>query len=442
MDDTNFDDLLKSKFDNYEHPDLGPAALATFHTRVLSFPSVPWYAKYRTEVFVTISFIFFSLLNGFIVWYSVRENANKTAELEKVVSRKIVDSLTLVINKLNADHLDSPMTMNQSYKGEITVADNKHTIVNQNHTVIKNSTAFDTNSKLHLGMVASLNSRIFDRLSEEGVVEVKDGEVYLIIDRIRQVPRGSHTLNSPSRVAIIYENDTINSGIENVLPVSRLTHRISLKMINRIAEQKYTTGIGINLTPHFDLVSMAYSQGLGSTVPRIGITAEWIVSPHWSIETSVDYLTTKMTIDKNFQSFSGLDLNTELGSLDHAEISTRALSTPLDVKYRWWLTQKHQFVIKAGYTPYFSLRTQYVYNYPYPGRPVDSDLTISTMEQKDQSGYYGGTSTIAVGLSRVIKRKNQFEVVLFYEKSLGKVGLEKLGMQLFGVRTAYSFRVK
>ena len=50
--------------------------------------------------------------------------------------------------------------------------------------------------------------------------------------------------------------------------------------------------------------------------------------------------------------------------------------------------------------------------------------------------------SVAIGASRLWHGRNQMEVALFYEKSLGSVGPQRLGMQLFGVRAAYSIRVK
>ena len=115
---------------------------------------------------------------------------------------------------------------------------------------------------------------------------------------------------------------------------------------------------------------------------------------------------------------------------------------PISFKYRWWLSRQHQLVLRAGYTPYLSLRSQYLYSYPYPGRPVDSDLTINTSEQLDQKKFYGNTLTVSAGITKSLKKSKKFETSLFYEKSLGSVGSQKLDMQLFGVRTALWFNLK
>ncbi len=449
MDDNNFDDLLKDKFEGYEHPDIGPNALASFHDHMSSFPSLPWYSKYRTEAFVAASFILFTLLNGFILWYGFDKKENNVADLNRELSHEVIDSLTMVINQLKSNQQQpSVFIINPTDKKVAQFTEAQNTIASQDNIKNTGNSILNTNTKFHLGTISSLPLDILERLEEEDVLETKDGEAYLLItDRIRQIRHTSYTFESPSHLNIIYESDTLEAdeSTENIkldLPSVRLKNRISSKMVNKIEAHNYTNGIGINLAPHLDAVKSVYSQGSGSLAPRLGLTAEWIVSPHWSFETSVDYLSTKFTINENFQSLNLPNLNPELGNPESVEITTRTLSLPVNLKYRWWLTRKHQLVIKAGYTPYFSLRNEYLYQYPYPGRPAESDLTINTLEQKDNRGFYAGTLNVALGISKLVKKKNQFETALFYENSLGNVGQQNLTMQLFGIRTAYSFRIK
>jgi hypothetical protein len=449
MDDNSFDDLLKDKFEGYEHPDIGPIALTSFHDHMSSFPSLPWYSKYRTEVLVTASFILFTLLNGFIVWYGFDKKENDATDLNNGLRHQVIDSLTMVINQLKTSQQQpSVFIINPTDKkmAELTVA--QDAIASQDNTKNPGNSIHNNNTKFHLGTISSLPPDILQRLEEEDVLETKDGEAYLLIsDRVRQIRHTSYTFESPSHLNIIYENDTTETAesTENIkldLPSIKLKSRMSSKMVNKIESHNYTKGIGINLAPHLDAVKSAYSEGSGSLTPRLGLTAEWIVSPHWSFETSVDYLNTKFTVNENLQSLNLPNLNPELGNPESVEITTRTLSLPVNLKYRWWLTRKHQLVIKAGYTPYFSLRNEYLYQYPYPGRPADSDLTINTLEQKDNRGFYGGTLNVALGISKLVKKKSQFEAALFYENSLGNVGQQNLAMQLFGIRTAYSFRIK
>ncbi len=451
MDDSTFDDLLKDKFERYEHPDIGPDALASFRDHMSSFPSISWYTKYRTEVYVTASFLLFTLLNGYILWYSFDKREGNTTELSNGSSHQVIDSLTMVINQLSTNEKQPAVfIISPTDKKRAQFENTKITTASASQDNIKNAdgTTLDTSAKLHLGTIASLPPDILERLDEEGILEQRDGQAYLLInDRLRQIRPSSFAFETPSEIAIIYENDTLQSDesldkVKFKLPAIRLKNRISSKVINEIEDRKYNTGVGIVLTPHLDVVKSAYSQGSGAITPRLGLTAEWIVSRHWSVETSIDYLSTKFTTYENFQSLDLPNLNPELGSPESVEIRTRTLSLPINLKYRWWLTRKHQLAIKAGYTPYFSLRDEYLYQYPYPGRPADSDLTINTQEQKDVRRYYGGTLNIALGITRVVNKKDQFEAALFYENSIGNVGQQNLTMQLFGIRTAYSFRIK
>ena len=444
MDDKNFDDLLKSKFQDYEYPELGAEAVAAFHNRAASFQTAPWYTRYRTLLYIAASGLLFTLLNGSIAWYGIHATENNLTKAKTETDHTEIDSLTSVIAQLKSlQQKPSVYIINPSGKQDATLQSDTHGEDNHN-TWDNTSSSRHTDSKLYLGGVASLPVDILQRLNEEGVLETKDGEAYLLItDNLKQIRHKSYTVDLQSPLTAL--EDTAASDEPEVkvkMPVARLTNHISVKMINQLAEHQYTSGIGINLAPHLDLVKETFTQASGSLVPRIGLTAEWVVSPHWSFETSVDYLAAKFTTNKTYQTFEPPNVNTGLGTPMGAQINTRTVSTPINLKYRLWLTQKNQLMFKAGYTPYFYLRNQYVYNYPYPGSPTDSDLSINTVEEKDQSGYYGGTFTMSVGISQLIKKKTQFEAALFYEKSLGGIGPEKLNMQLFGIRTAYSIRVK
>ena len=446
MDDKDFDDLLKNKFESYEHPDVGPSARVNFYDRLASYPSMPWYSKYRTEVFVTTSFMLFTLLNGLLFWYSIDKQKNIAGELGRTKKNEITDSLISVIHQLKASQQPSVFIVDPSSKNSLKNGDNKIVPGYQNIAMHGSNPAWHTGSKFHLGSVSSLPQNIYKRLMQEGVLEAENGEAYLVItDKVKHIRRNKYEFEQRVGLTSMHEHDSLaakNPKNKMKLPKILITNQLSSRMINEIQDQQYTAGIGINVAPHLDLVNGIFSRGSGGFTPRVGITAEWVTSPHWSIETSLDYMNTKLNVSDDFQSLNLPNLNTELGNLQSAEINTHTLSMPVNLKYRWWLTREHQLVVKAGYTPYFSVRNQYVYTYPYPSRPSNSDLTINTLEQSDQTRFHGGTLTVALGINKLIKKKNFMEVALFYENSLGNVGPEKLGMQLFGIRTAYSFKLK
>ncbi len=441
MDDNNFDDILKSKFRDYEYADVTSEALSAFHNRTPSFKR-QWYAAYPVGTFVAVAFMF-TVLNGLIVWYGIDANESRLTKIEGELNHKVIDSLTFVINQLRSERQTSSVIIDPY---GVPAEELHHSSSRYKSRTDAGSSTGNTENRVHLGPAHSLPTAMFERLKDEGLLEIKNGEAYLVnTEKATARRQASYSSQVHSELMTRDSSDSSVSASPNAkdnVSAAKVSNLISVKMLNQIADHQYTSGVGIYLTPHVDLVVEVFSEASGSFAPRIGLTAEFVTSPHWSLETAIDYLTTKFTITDNLQSFNLPAVSSDLGTLERAQVRSRTLSTPVNLKYRMWLTQKRQLVIKAGFTPYFYLNNQYVYQYPYPNRPADSDLNITTVEEKDQSGYYGGTLSTAVGIRRLIKRNSQFEASLFYERSLGKIGPEKLNLQLFGIRTAYSIRVK
>ena len=445
MDDHDFDDLLKNKFEDYEHPDDEISALDSFRNRMSSFSSIPWYTKFRTETSVASLLLLFTLLNGFMMWKGVSHNDFSAAENNRLADRALIDSLLHEIRTQSL--LSSSLQICINPANSITTPLTASTVKSVQSTLANEYTPkhYD-GSRLHLGRIDSLPTDVLAKLSEEGVLESDNGEAYLLLtDKVRQLRGTKYAWEYPSETPIVYEEDSAaNAATESlrlVLPPVTIKNRISAGMINKIEERKYVSGVGINLSPHVDVVKEMMTRGSGALAPRVGITAEWVFSPHWSVETSMDYLNAKLLVKDDFQSYNLPNLNPQFGNLLSAEVNTHTLSSPVSLKFRRWITHQHQVFAKLGYTPYFSLNTKYVYEYPYPGGSSD-DLSINTIVNEHDKGFYGGTMSFAVGASRLWHGKNQMEVALFYEKSLGSVGPQRVGMQLFGVRAAYSIKVR
>lgn len=446
MDDNSFDDLIKKKFENFEDSD--SSALESFQNLTSPPPSIPWYSKYRTEAFVISSFLVFSAFNGFIFWNANDKVINDKKELTNSLQHRI-DSLTFALQQIQSN-TQQPSVYIIEPEGKETMESNKRkvVIVKQVFPTSGDKPSLHSNDKIYLGAAESIPPNILKRLQEADVLKIEGDQAYLIItDRIKLIRHKSYAFESPSELKITSTIDSViyDDSVEKIkmeLPEVKLTGHISSTLINKIEDHQYVKGVGINIAPHMDFAKGSYSEGTGGITPRFGVTAEWMVAPHWSVETSLDYFNTKMTIKNDFQSHNLPALNSQLGDVKSIQVSTKTLSLPINIKYRWWLTREHQLIVKTGYTPYFSFQNQYIYSYLFPGAASDSDLKLSTVEEVDQSRYFGGTFNAVAGISRLTKKKNQFEVALFYEKSLRNVGPQNLGMQLFGIRTAYSFKVR
>jgi hypothetical protein len=446
MDDRNFDEIIKGKFEAYEDPDFDSSALADFHERLSSVQYTPWYVTYRTECLVAGLLVLFTLANALIVF---RGNAEKNlnAATLKIELKTRIDSLTSAIHQLKANQ-KSIFILDPAAKQTVPNEANGISSRNQVNELGGNGTFAHTASRLYLGGISSLPPGVLEKLTEENVLEIEDGRAYLILsDKIKRIRHVSFVHDQPDQPQPFREKELVLTDeklkqLKVASPKTSNFNQLSGKMINKIEAHQYVKGIGLNVSPHLDLLQATFSRGTGGISPRVGITTEWVVAPHWSIETSLDYLNTNLAVHKDFEALHLVDLAPELGALQSVEINTRTLSLPINIKYRWWLTRQHQLVLRGGYTPYFSLSRQYLYRHPYPGRPADSDKTLSTLEHSDDLRFYGGTINFRAGVSTMLKKKSQFEIDLFYEQSLGTVGSEKLNMQLYGVRTAFTFRVK
>ena len=436
MDKSDFDDFMREKLENRNSPPFKQTALNQFHERMSSFRPIVWHQKYRTELFVATSLILFTLINGSIIWFGIaREKAIATTS-ESTMKRQI-DSLMVSVQQLKNSQKQSSTAMIDPAVAQETVNKNQ----------FENDQLLHTNPKFHLRSVSSLPKDVYEKLPREGVPETKNGDAYLTItDTSNSRRQRSYTFESGD-LKVIYKNDTSvivedDTKIAMELPPATIATRLSSKVINKIEDHQYSSGLGINVAPHIDFVKGVYQQGNGNITPRVGFTADWVFSPRWSVETSLDYMNTRLTVYKDFQSLELPNVSTDLGDIESAQITTSTLSLPINFKYRWWLTRQYQLVLKTGYTPYLSFRSQYLYSYPYPGRPVDSDLIINTSEQVDQRQFYGNTFLVSAGITKSLKKKRKIETSLFYEKSLGHVGSEKLDMQLFGIRTALWFTIR
>ncbi|HEY8935085.1 MAG TPA: hypothetical protein VIM65_07685 [Cyclobacteriaceae bacterium] len=445
MDDNKFDDLLKSKFEDYEYSSAGAPDVTGFHNRLAQYPNTSWYYKYRTELFVATSFILFTLLNSFIFWSTLAAKDENRIALEKD-KIQIIDSITHIISQLKLQQQTQSIILNPY--GNFNASSKQ-----------QNIRSIDINSKpdplqpgdsnlLYLCAESSLQKHFYDKLADAGVLEIKDGIAYLnVSDKISQIRNTTYTLGQPDNTKLFQADNKADSlSIETYKTgIAKVSNTISSKFINRIADTNYKSGIGINLSPHLDLANVAFSEGSGDIMRRLGVTVDWTVAPHWSIETSIDHFNTEVTLHEDFQKYNLPKLNPVLDGLQSVQIRTKTVSLPVLLKYRWWLTAKDQFVFRMGYTPYISFHNEYRFTSPYPGqhrRRVDSDVTINTVEDFSKVRFYGGTTTAMAGISRLINKKNQLEFSLFYERSIKGMGQEKLNMELIGLRTAFLFNLK
>ena len=287
MEYSDFDNFMREKLENQKEPSFNQGAIDQFRDLMSSYHPIAWHQKYRTELFVAASFILFTVLNGYIIWFGIDKREEIASTSARIMSHQI-DSLMVSINELKNSQQQSSTLANDPYV-TLNMKSDKKEIVQPNQNQPGNNPLLHTNSKLHLGSASSLPIDVYERLLKEGVILTDRGEAYLIItDSIKYLRHRKYAFE-PSEFTIIYKNDTSEIMTDDKetmieLPKVTISTKLSNRMINKIESSQHATGIGINIAPHIDLVKGIYQQGNGSITPRVGFTADWVVSKRfWGI---------------------------------------------------------------------------------------------------------------------------------------------------------------
>ena len=438
MDDFSFDSFIRRKMKDYKCSSYNAGAFSELQARLAPGISIPWYVTHRTALVATATLIASMFLN----FYVINPNISKEGKDIAVALHlsQVIDSLNLVIRKLEK------RTPAKVYVVDPTTTKHDFTtdpIAGISNWLIPADTGQNSNLKLLLGSEVDLSREVFNTLQKWNLIERNGNEVWLVISR--DAP-GDHLVPArrdavellPLQNSIASVRDTINMTALSGRSKSRV--EISGKLKNSI-EKHYFNGVGINLAPHCDLVIGDFGTGSRRIIPRVGILADWVMSPRFSIETGIDYSVPKFTIRDNFKELE-LNYDSPVGTLQSAEIGVRAISLPVASKFRCWLTEKDQLTVRVGVTPYFAFRHQYVYTYTPVNQRPDDDLTITMVEQTDEMAYYASTLSLSAGITRQLKNNRKLEISLYGERSLAAKISEANDMTFFGLKTAYWLKLR
>lgn len=451
MDDHNFDEFVKGRLDGYEDPSFDPSALVGFHEKLAYFRPAPWYELPVSQYMMAASLTLFTVVNLYLFWPSKEEVAPSPIS-QKNQNQTIIDSLTVVIEQLKTEsHVST------QFRDSLLNRFNSQPTFSQSASTPKLQ-----NGGLYLGTTAEIPSDLYHALMVKRMLVTENGDAYLITPKkdhetfagLSELDLKGVGENYPWPVAGLTDPELKSRSNETptvIIPERR--RAVSSKMRNAL-EKHYSKGIGIYIAPHADLVQSIFSKGDGGITPRVGVTADWVLSPSLSVETGVDYSTTSINFDRSFKDVSLPPTDPNLGAVEAVQVKNSLVSAPIAIKYRQWISEKSQAFVKLGYTPYFSIQQEYQLTYdfdrafdpnqgfgPGPG-PNPNHHHVNSIQRVNDQQYYGNTGTVSLGITRLIKNKNKLEASVFYEKSIGDIGQEKLGMQLFGLRAAYWFNLR
>jgi hypothetical protein len=430
MDDQNFDRLLKEKLDHYEDPSFEQSALDDFHSRMDSWRPTKSFSYRFTHYYLATSILLFTLVNAYLFW--PRKNDIQAVKYDN--HQLVIDSLANTINQLKKER-------------EILNKQNTIALSSQNDFISPPPNVTDENKikdKIELGNIQNMNPSLLKILNDAGLIITEDNNVFLL--------NGGETYNPillttslsnykyvqlPNIAVPVYKLKTIEVNRSNK---HTRKETISAKTRNEL-EKHYFPGIGLNVAPHFDFYQSIFSSGEGEISPRVGVLADVILTPRWSIETGFDFSTTKLKLEGRQQSVSLPSYDPSLGEIEHVELKNTLISTPVGIKYRQWISPKVQSFLKVGYTPYFAINTKYNLEHDFD-HWGSSKSKVNSVQEISSNRFYAGTGTVAFGLTKTLKKKSKIEGAIFYEKSLTPVGPDNYSMQLLGLRTSYWLRIK
>jgi len=436
MDEQSFDNFIKDKLDHYEDPLADESAFADFRSLLTARDAKSW-SRFSTAIIIA-SATLFTVVNIFVAWHKVSVNKAHADHVLSMQNSRL-DSLSSIIMELRhslAERSSSPdMDVNRR---------NTHS---DNMDIHRTRIVEHLNHGLFLDTTDNINSEGLTALLRQKMVVIKGNRIFLNKEKIFNHPYGTIVSQvrelSPVELQGPEQPVAIDSPLSKKSLSSHADHKTSAKFQNAL-EKHYFKGLGISVGAHVDGAMGFFRFGDGQFTPRVGLAANWIISPRLSIETSVDYATAKYTLRNNYDQLPLTTYDTDYGNPTSVVSTTRLLSAPVGIKYRQWLSEKNQFFIKAGYSPYFSIGSQYETSYTiimHHGYDADDTRTISQLQRMAGSRFYGGTGSLTVGLTRNVFAKNKLDIGFFYERSLGTVGIEKNNLQLIGLRTAFWWKV-
>jgi hypothetical protein len=437
MDEHSFDEFIKRKVGDYEDPSYDEGAFASLDKRLTSFQRISWYKQYRTEVVVISSLILFTMLNTFITASLVGSKSENNAEHQTavIVNNKNMDSLTAIIHDL---HLK-----NETLADELKYVKSGKEINNFASAGYNRSRSQATIMKIdeNYASASDANKEKLDRsIVDDRQVESNKS---FIVDNNNEgyaITPVTRALNQFTSRPIVFYAPVLKPNSKS--PRENIHNKnISAKIKNDI-EKHYFAGIGVNVAPHVDGVLNVFNKSRSEFTPRVGVTADWVVSPRLSIETSVDYFATKLILTDHFERCDLPDHNDYWGPVGRATVSTRTLSSPISIKYRQWISPKNELIVRSTFTPYYALNQKIKTDYlggPYTGRGDDS--SISKIQRNEVMNYYTSTAKLSIGIQHLVKERQKLEGSLFYERSLQEIHRHN-SMQLYGISLSYWYNLR
>lgn len=421
MDDNAFDKGIREKLGEYEAPGFDPAALASLHHQMAAVSITPWYSTYRTELLVGSTVAVAALL---IIWSQWMFTNSTKAALESEI--RALKSQTEQTGQMQQE-LEYLRALKPDTIRIIEVQEEPSSVY---LSLLRKIDRLETSLRFMVEESARKNELLMTQLSEvqpdnQNPISYSDSGVFL-----------------SNRITPHDKPGASKRATTNEFPVSvdEPQRNLSTKTIKEL-QKHYQQGVGIKVGPTASMSHGSFNPGDNRYNVGGGILADFILSPTLSFESGITHSQRHNRISASDllqpASFPGTDPS--LGDLKNVDVDSWVFETPVNMKYRYPISLKSNWIIGAGYSAMFYTKQILEYDYQF-GSNQSASLNSSTISKKLKS--YPGTLNLSLGFSSELKNKKILEASIYYRYGLGKVGIEQTIPEFIGVRGAYWFTLK
>lgn len=442
MDDSKFDDILKGKLDQIPVESFDPASLADLHYKMALNTSLPWNIRYKAELLTATALIIILLFNGFL-FYGINGQTNEKLNLElsemRTTNAELIEMQRQIMDQSREQIVDTVIITSQ-YPALVYELNQLKDQLNQLITQTQSSYNTTEESILFLGYRNELSEKMVNSLSKKGMIRYQDDEVYLTSEGYipKRYPNTPVLMDSYPYNGFGIENITYNNQVEEK-PKPQMDFATRQEL-----EKHYMKGVGLRAAPVLGVNFPFYEKGEGSPKVSYGVLADIILSPSLSLETGV-LLT---TMNNELESSDNLDdlnkpgFDPSLGELSAYEIDTDLVEFPLNLKYRYPISERSFLTGSLGYTAMLYTHQQIEYEQLFDSGDPLGIINVSSGETINTVEFSPGTANISLGISTRLKGRNYLELGAQYRIGLGPMGVEKLENSLLGFRAAYWFHIR
>ncbi|MTI21037.1 hypothetical protein E1176_08395 [Fulvivirga sp. RKSG066] len=496
MDDKRFDDLIKGKLEGYESEAFDPSALADLRLRLAGSQALPWYVLYRTELLVAAAVVIICLFNGGL-FYLFTQQSVPTGQYSSTTGQSTKDQLTtpaaitdtiyiadtssqkaitalskelkklMRLNQLAANQMIVANKQRFNYQNELASLEAQMASLTRQLEVVKDRDTIYTsqlrkelvelkeqfnsvstvagsmiNHALFMGESENLDPQLLRKLRDRNLIVEEDGNAYLVAND-KVVPFFYKEKESGESLLILlpidYDEEQLTAKLNDKLITNDAPDRLPVKLQREI-EKHYRKGVGIKIGPSLGMNRPFFEQGQGDFNIGHGINADFILSPSLSLTTGINYAQIKNEVEGNtLNEVIKPRFDPNKGELVSMELETEYFEIPLSLKYRHPVGDLNLFGSLGASAVIY---TSQVYDYGQEFNDGDNLLAVSSGANFNPKPSPFAFIDVSVGVTKNIKKQNSLEFSLTYQKGIDEMGVSEMLTDVFGVKTAYWFKLR